>query len=256
MSQQKSRSRKRHQFWCHRRKSAPIWSLVLSTTDKIRQFWAENKLFSRKAHKNRFFVLYPLRDKKISFNPQFLAFLDGYPLREKKEIYQSGLFLILLDAYQMGEKFSKPFIKIEFSCSTTWGRKIFTAKARFLIILVAYLLREEKYIFSKGLIFNLSRDLPLEGRKLQNRHNFWPLPVGTSEEIFKTEVKKRVSRWLLFGREIFWKHPAKWLFSLGISEEKKFHQSRNFRSLSLATLWGNKTFLKTPTKTASPSRNK
>lgn len=63
MPQQKSRSRKRHQFWCHRRKSAPIWSLVLSTTDKIRQFWAENKLFSRKAHKNRFFVLYPLRDK-------------------------------------------------------------------------------------------------------------------------------------------------------------------------------------------------
>ena len=63
MPRQKSRSRKRHQFWCHRRKSAPIWSLVLSTTDKIRQFWAENKLFSRKAHKNRFFVLYPLRDK-------------------------------------------------------------------------------------------------------------------------------------------------------------------------------------------------
>ena len=125
MSQQKSRSRKRHQFWCHRRKSAPIWSLVLSTTDKIRQFWAENKLFSRKAHKNRFFVLYPLRDKKISFNPQFLAFLDGYPLREKKEIYQSGLFLILLDAYQMGEKFSKPFIKIEFSCSTSWKEKLF-----------------------------------------------------------------------------------------------------------------------------------
>ena len=217
---------------------------------------------------------------------------------ENKEIYQSGLVLNLPDAYQMEEKFSKSFIKIEFSCSipweekiifektlyfsrsralplegifrkfrkpfiksafscsTTWGRKIFTAKARFLIILVAYLLREEKYIFSKGLIFNLSRDLPLEGRKLQNRHNFWPLPVGTSEEIFKTEVKKRVSRWLLFGREIFWKHPAKWLFSLGISEEKKFHQSRNFRSLSLPILWGIKYFLKTPTKTASPSRNK
>ena len=145
MSQQKSRSRKRHQFWCHRRKSAPIWSLVLSTTDKIRQFWAENKLFSRKAHKNRFFVLYPLRDKKISFNPQFLAFLDGYPLREKKEIYQSGLFLILLDAYQMGEKFSKPFIKIEFSCSTTWG---------------------EKNYCGKGAVFGYLRCLPIEGRKI------------------------------------------------------------------------------------------
>ena len=92
MPQQKSRSRKRHQFWCHRRKSAPIWSLVLSTTDKIRQFWAENKLFSRKAHKNRFFVLSPLRDKKISFNPQFLAFLDGYPLREKKFLSKWFIF--------------------------------------------------------------------------------------------------------------------------------------------------------------------
>ena len=125
MPRQKSRSRKRHQFWCHRRKSAPIWSLVLSTTDKIRQFGAENKIFSRKAHKNRFFVLYPLRDKKISFNPQFLAFLDGYPLREKKEIYQSGLVLTFLNAYQMGEKFSKPFIKTAISCSTTWGEKYF-----------------------------------------------------------------------------------------------------------------------------------
>ena len=74
MSQQKSRSRKRHQFWCHRRKSAPIWSLVLSTTDKIRQFWAENKLFSRKAHKNRFFVLYPLRDKKYHSTRNFWRF--------------------------------------------------------------------------------------------------------------------------------------------------------------------------------------
>ena len=65
MPQQKSRSRKRHQFWCHRRKSAPIWSLVLSTTDKIRQFGAENKIFSKKAHKSPCFVLYTLRDKKI-----------------------------------------------------------------------------------------------------------------------------------------------------------------------------------------------
>ena len=181
----------------------------------------------------------------------------------RKKFYQSGLFLALLDAYQMGEKFSKSFIKIEFSCSipweekiifektlyfsryrapplegifrkfrkpfiksafscsTTWGRKIFTAKARFLIILVAYLLREEKYIFSKGLIFSLSRDLPLEGRKLQNRHNFWPLPVGTSEGIFKTGVKKLASRCLLFeGRKFFWEWLPKRPLSVGISEEK------------------------------------
>lgn len=141
----------------------------------------------------------------------------------RKKFYQSGLFLALLDAYQMGEKFSKPFIKTAFSCSTTWGRKIFTAKARFLIILVAYLLREEKYIFSKGLIFSLSRDLPLEGRKLQNRHNFWPLPVGTSEGIFKTGVKKLASRWLLFGgTKLFWKHLLKRPLPVGISREKKF----------------------------------
>ena len=88
---------------------------------------------------------------------------------ENKEIYQSGLVFAFPDAYQMGEKFSKPFIKIEFSCSipwgkkyfsrnliffaflwsTTWGRKLLTAKARFLVILVAYLLREEKIFFKR-----------------------------------------------------------------------------------------------------------
>ena len=173
----------------------------------------------------------------------------------KKKVYQSGLVLALPDAYQMGENFSKPFIKSAFSCSTTWEGKFFAAKARFLVILVAYLLREEKYFFKRLNFRFFSWSTPW-GRKFRSRHNFWPLQVGTSEEIFKTEVKKRVSRWLLFGREIFWKHPAKWLFSLGISEEKKFHQSRNFRSLSLPILWGIKYFLKTPTKTASPSRNK
>ena len=143
-----------------------------------------------------------------------------YPLGGKNYFRKNLIFFAFPCSTLEGifRKFRKPFIKSAFSCSTTWGRKIFTAKARFLIILVAYLLREEKYIFSKGLIFSLSRDLPLEGRKLQNRHNFWPLPVGTSEETFKTEVKKRVSRCLPFE--------------------------------------GTKLFLKTPTKTASPSRNK
>ena len=41
----------------------------------------------------------------------------------RKKFYQSGLFLALLDAYQMGEKFSKSFIKIEFSCSIPWKEK-------------------------------------------------------------------------------------------------------------------------------------
>ena len=145
--------------------------------------------------------------------------------------------------YPLGGKnyFRKNLIFFAFPCSTPWGDLSEISEAIHKIrVFVLYHLREKniygkgavfdhprclpiegkKYIFSKGLIFSLSRDLPLEGRKLQNRHNFWPLPVGTSEEIFKTEVKKRVSRWLLFGREIFWKHPAKWLFSLGISEEK------------------------------------
>ena len=144
MPQQKSRSRKRHQFWCHRRKSAPIWSLVLSTTDKIRQFWAENKLFSRKAHKNRFFVLYPLRDKKISFNPQFLAFLDGYPLRKKKIL-------------------SKWFIFGPSRCLPD-GREIFKTihKNR---VFVLYHLRE-KNIYGKGAVFGYPRCLPIEGRKI------------------------------------------------------------------------------------------
>ena len=149
-------------------------------------------------------MLYPLRDKiNIFIYPAIFGVSRWLPFEgENKEIYQSGLVFAFPDAYQMGEKFSKPFIKIEFSCSipwgkkyfsrnliffafswsTTWGRKLLTAKARFLVILVAYLLREEK-IFSKGLIFNLSCDLPLGGRKK-------------------------------------WKYPAKWLSPLGISGEK------------------------------------
>ena len=163
----------------------------------------------------------------------------------RKNFYQSGLFLALLDAYQMGEKFSKSFIKIEFSCSipweekiifektlyfsrsrappfegifrkfrkpfiksafscsTTWGRKLLTAKARFLVILVAYLLREEKYFFKRLNFRFFSWSTPW-GRKFRSRHNFWPLQVGTSEGIFKTGVKKLASRCLLFeGRKFF-----------------------------------------------------
>ena len=80
---------------------------------------------------------------KISFNPQFWVFLAAYPLRrffrqgvnfwrfslptKWRDKYSSwiGLVLDLPDAYQMGEKFSKPFIKIEFSCSTSWKEKLF-----------------------------------------------------------------------------------------------------------------------------------
>ena len=206
----------------------------------------------------------PIEGHKNIIQPAIFGVSRWLPFEgENKEIYQSGLVFAFPDAYQMGEKFSKSFIKIEFSCSipweekiifektlyfsrsrapplegifrkfrkpfiksafscsTTWEGKFFAAKARFLVILVAYLLREEKYIFSKGLIFSLSRDLPLEGRKLQNRHNFWPLPVGTSEGIFKTGVKKLASRCLLFeGRKFFWEWLPKRPLSVGISEEK------------------------------------
>ena len=158
------------------------------------------------------------------------------PIEGHKNIIQPAIFGVSRWLPFEGEKrnLSKWF-SFRLSRCLPDGREIFKIihKNR---VFVLYLL-EGKIIFRKSLIFSLSRDLPLEGN-LQNRHNFWPLPVGTSEEIFKTEVKKRVSRWLLFGREIFWKHPAKWLFSLGISEEKKFHQNRTFCPFSVATLWG------------------
>ncbi len=225
MPQQKSRSRKRHQFWCHRRKSAPIWSLVLSTTDKIRQFWAENKLFSRKAHKNRFFVLYPLRDKKYHSTRNFWRFSMA-TLWGRKKFYQSGLFLALLDAYQMGEKFSKSFIKIEFSCSIPWKEKIIRKNFIFFAlpcstpwgnlseisetihkiqVFVLYHLRREKLlrqrrgfwlsslptywgkknIFSKGLIFGFSRDLPLEEENFE---------ADTTFDLSKWEQVKKYSK--------------------------------------------------------------
>ena len=199
----------------------------------------------------------------------------------------------------MGEKFSKSFIKIEFSCSIPWEEKINFRKNLIFFafpcstpwgdlseiseaihkirVFVLYHLREKniygkgavfdhprclpiegrKIFFSKGLIFSLSRDLPLEGRKLQNRHNFWPLPVGTSEGIFKTGVKKLASRCLLFeGRKFFWEWLPKRPLSVGISEEKIIPWNPHISNFLAGYSLGNKTFLKTPTKTASLSRNK
>ena len=81
-----------------------------------------------------------------------------------------GLVLDLPDAYQMGEKFSKPFIKTAISCSTTWG---------------------EKYFF-KILIFFAFPWSTLWGKKF-----FWewlpkrPLPVGISrEKNYRQDPKK------------------------------------------------------------------
>lgn len=177
------------------------------------------------------------------------------PIEGHKNIIQPAIFGVSRWLPFEGEKrnLSKWLIFDPSRCLPD-GREIFKTihKNR---VFVLYLL-EGKIIFQKSLIFSLSRDLPLEGN-LQNRHNFWPLPVGTSEGIFKTGVKKLASRCLLFeGRKFFWEWLPKRPLSVGISEEKIIPWNRTFRTFSLATLWGNKTFLKTPTKTASPSRNK
>ena len=98
--------------------------------------------------------------KWFSFDPS-RCLPDGREIF--KTIHKNWVFVL----YPLREKyFSRNLIFFAFSWSTTWGRKLLTAKARFLVILVAYLLREEK-IFSKGLIFNLSRDLPLGKKNLK-----------------------------------------------------------------------------------------
>lgn len=148
MPQRKSRSRKWHQFWCHRRKMAPIWSLVYQATGRWLRFGAKNKYFWGKRIKTGFSCSTTWGTKISTRN--FWRFSMATFWGRKKKVYQSGLVLALPDAYQMGENFSKPFIKSAFSCSTTWEGKFFAAKARFLVILVAYLLREEKNFFQKA----------------------------------------------------------------------------------------------------------
>ena len=185
-------------------------------------------------------MLYPLRDKiNIFIYPAIFGVSRWLPFEgENKEIYQSGLVFAFPDAYQMGEKFSKSFIKIEFSCSIPWKEKIIRKNFIFFVlpcstpwgdlseiseaihkirVFVLYHLRE-KNIYGKGAVFDHPRCLPIEGRKyffkrlnfrffswstpwgrkFRSRHNFWPLQVGTSEGIFKTGVKKLASRCLLF----------------------------------------------------------
>lgn len=141
------------------------------------------------------------------------------PIEGHKNIIQPAIFGVSRWLPFEGEKrnLSKWLIFDHSRCLPD-GREIFKTihKNR---VFVLYLL-EGKIIFRKSLIFSLSRDLPLEGN-LQNRHNFWPLPVGTSEGIFKTGVKKLASRCLLFeGRKFFWEWLPKRPLSVGISEEK------------------------------------
>ena len=141
------------------------------------------------------------------------------PIEGHKNIIQPAIFGVSRWLPFEGEKrnLSKWLIFDPSRCLPD-GREIFKTihKNR---VFVLYLL-EGKIIFRKSLIFSLSRDLPLEGN-LQNRHNFWPLPVGTSEGIFKTGVKKLASRCLLFEeRKFFWEWLPKRPLSVGISEEK------------------------------------
>lgn len=86
----------------------------------------------------------------------------------------------------MGEKFSKSFIKIEFSCSIPWEEKFFRKNLIFFAfpcstlwgdlseiseaihiirVFVLYHLRE-KNIYGKGAVFDHPRCLPIEGRKI------------------------------------------------------------------------------------------
>ena len=175
----------------------------------------------------------------------------------RKNFYQSGLFLALLDAYQMGEKFSKSFIKIEFSCSIPWKEKIIRKNFIFFAlpcstpwgdlseiseaihkirVFVLYHLRE-KNIYGKGAVFDHPRCLPIEERKIKKHPAKWLSPLGISEEK-NNSIKAAhfaISRWLLFG---------------GIFES---NSRGSLTGEYVKKLW---IFRKTPTKTASLSRNK
>lgn len=117
------------------------------------------------------------------------------------------------------------------------GKIKISSKPQFSVTLAAYSLRVENFL-----------------RMTPKR----PLPVGISEGIFKTEVKKRVSRCLPFeGTKLFSKHPPKWLLPLGISEEKNnFLEPAHFELSRWLLFEGRKLFRKAPTKTTSPSGNK
>ena len=165
MPQRKSHSRKRHQFWCHRRKMAPIRSLVYQATGRWLRFGAKNKKFWEKRIKTGFLCSTPWGDlSEISEAIHKIRVFVLYHLREK-------------NIYGKGAVFDHP------RCLPIEGRKIY---------------------FFKRLNFRFFSWSTPWGRKFRSRHNFWPLQVGTSEGIFKTGVKKLASRCLLFeGRKFF-----------------------------------------------------
>ena len=193
-------NQKWHQFWCHSRNPAPESGINFDATgENLRQFGAsffqqliryanfepKTNYFREKRIKTDFSCSTPWGTKKYHSTRNFWRFSMA-TLWGRKNFYQSGLFLALLDAYQMGEKFSKSFIKIEFSCSIPWKEKIIRKNFIFFAlpcstpwgdlseiseaihkirVFVLYHLRE-KNIYGKGAVFDHPRCLPIEGRKI------------------------------------------------------------------------------------------
>ena len=101
---------------------------------------SKTKYFREKRIKTGFSCSTPWGTKKYHSTRNFWRFSMA-TLWGRKKFYQSGLFLALLDAYQMGEKFSKSFIKIEFSCSIPWEEKNILKKPYIFRVPVLYPLR-------------------------------------------------------------------------------------------------------------------
>lgn len=110
--------------------------------------------------------------------------------------------------------------------------------------------------FSKSLIFGSSRDLPLEEENFEAGTTF-DLSQWEQVKKYSKRVKKRSSRWLLFGGRNFLKAPRQMTFLTGNKWRKNnFIKAAIFGHSRCLPIEGTKLFLKTPTKTFSPSRNK
>ena len=151
------------------------------------------------------------------------------PIEGHKNIIQPAIFGVSRWLPFEGEKrnLSKWFSFDPSRCLPD-GREIFKTNHKNRVFVLYHLRREKllrqrrgfwlsslptywgKKYFFKRLNFRFFSWSTPWGRKFRSKHNFWPLPVGTSEEIFKTEVKKRVSRCLPFeGTKLFFKTPPK-----------------------------------------------
>ena len=118
-------------------------------------------------HKNRVFVLYPLREKKEILSKWF-SFGTSRCLPDGREIFKiihkNRVFML----YPLGGKnyFRKNLIFFAFPCSTPWGDLSEISEAIHKIrVFVLYHLRE-KNIYGKGAVFDHPRCLPIEGRKI------------------------------------------------------------------------------------------